>query len=136
MDLSTITQNPEPLVLKETEETPMVHFDAAAFTFMISGKSYMEDVLLFYNPVTKWLSEYGKNPLAHTYFDFKMEYLNTSSSKIVLDILQLLANIRDKDGHEVTVRWHFYDDDEDIEDIGKEYAELSSLPFEFIPVQY
>jgi hypothetical protein len=33
-------------------------------------------------------------------------------------------------GKDVLVRWHFPDDDEDMEEAGEEYADIVEVPFE------
>ncbi len=112
-----------------TDDTPTVTLDAANDIFEISGRSLPEDVTAFYSPVLSWLDEYAASPNAKTVFAFKLVYFNTASSKLLLDILMKLEEIHDG-GHEVVVRWYFPDDDEDMEEAGKEYAEIVGVPFE------
>ena len=38
-------------------------------------------------------------------------------------------------GHEVLVKWYYPDDDEDMEEAGKEYAEIVGIPFEQVPYE-
>jgi hypothetical protein len=64
-----------------------------------------------------------------TNFTFKFEYLNTESAKSILDIITLLESISG-----ARVCWYFNEDDEDMEEIGEELAELVSVPFEFKPI--
>jgi hypothetical protein len=52
--------------------------------------------------------------------------MNTSSSKLVQDLLHTLEMVKD-----AKVVWYYQEDDEDMEEMGKEYAELTNLPFEF-----
>jgi len=124
------------LTIPETEETPKVILDVDKGKFEIAGKSYMEDSVLFYKPVIEWLGGYSQNPNPETQFEFKMEYVNTASSKIILDILELLGEIDILEGKRVLIKWYFFEDDEDIEEAGKEYAELNALSFDFIPMAY
>ena len=60
------------------------------------------------------------------HFHFKLEYFNTASSKLILDILSKLEEI---DGTSVT--WFFHEDDEDMEEAGEEFSDLVEVPFEF-----
>jgi hypothetical protein len=119
------------LKIAATDDSPEIHLDSESGTFLISGKSLPEDVVEFYQPVLDWLEGYSSAPLEETAFDFKLIYFNTASSKLILDILMLLEEIHQK-GHEVLIRWHSPETDEDMQDAGEEYAELVELPFKYI----
>jgi len=120
-----------PIVINATEDTPGVRLDAAGDIFEISGRSLPEDVVKFFKPILDWLDEYAQSPNAHTVFDFKLSYFNTASSKIILDVLMKLEGMHDA-GKSITIKWHFPSDDEDMEEAGKEYAEIVSVPIELV----
>jgi hypothetical protein len=116
------------LYLKETEETPQIIFDKDKPEFRISGKSYMEDAAAFYEPILSWLRDYIKSPAANTKFVFELEYVNTASSKVVNDLLDLLEDLY-LDGKKVNVEWNYFEEDEDMKEMGEEYEEIYELPF-------
>jgi len=115
--------------IQGSDDTPKVILDADNNTFEISGRSLPEDVVAFYDPILDWLDEYSQNPLDKTVFNFKLEYFNTASSKLLLDVLLKLEDMYDA-GHDVLVKWHYPDDDEDMEEAGEEYADIVEVPFE------
>ncbi|MBR4440391.1 MAG: DUF1987 domain-containing protein [Bacteroidales bacterium] len=115
--------------IQGSDDTPKVILDADNNTFEISGRSLPEDVVAFYDPILDWLDEYAQNPLDKTVFNFKLEYFNTASSKLLLDVLLKLEDMYDA-GHDVLVKWHYPDDDEDMEEAGEEYADIVEVPFE------
>jgi hypothetical protein len=119
----------EVIKIKGSDDTPTVILDAENGIFEISGRSLPEDVAAFYEPIIDWLDEYAENPNSKTTFDFKLEYFNTASSKLLLDVLLKLEDMVNN-GHEVLVRWHYPDDDEDMEEAGEEYADIVDVPFE------
>jgi len=121
----------EAIKIKGTEDTPTVIFDAAENYFEISGRSLPEDVTSFYSPLLSWLSEYAKQPNPKTVFNFKLEYFNTASSKLILDVLMKLEELT-RAGHDVLVRWHYPEDDEDMQEAGNEYADIVEVPFELV----
>lgn len=125
----------ERLHLKGSEETPEIVFDKEAGEFSLKGKSYMEDATAHYQKVIGWLEEYSKNPNEKTVFKFELEYVNTASSKIVHDVLNVLDNMF-LNGSDVVVEWHFYEDDEDMEDLGKEFNEIYEVPFRYEKLRY
>jgi len=116
------------LALEGTEDTPKIILDKDNNIFEISGRSLPEDSAEFYQPVIEWLDDYKKNSQGSSpmNFMFKLEYFNTASSKLILDILSKLEDI---DG--ITVEWFFREDDEDMEEAGEEFSELVDIPFKF-----
>jgi hypothetical protein len=121
----------ETIKIAGTEDTPKVILDPENNAFEISGRSLPEDVASFYNPVLNWLEEYIENPKDKTEFNFKLVYFNTASSKLLLDILMKLESLHEK-GNEVLVKWHYPEDDEDMEEAGEEYSDIVDVPFEQI----
>ena len=119
----------EVIKIAGTEDTPTVILDAQNEIYEISGRSLPEDVASFYDPILGWLDEYSKNPGKKTIFNFKLVYFNTASSKLLLDILMKLEEMHES-GNEVLIKWHFPEDDEDMEEAGKEYSDIVDVPFE------
>ena len=121
----------ERLIIEETDESPGIIFDRDTRDFILTGKSLPEDAVEFYEPVVEWIETYAKDPLPKTNIEFKMEYFNTASSKMVLDLLIAFEAIQLGDnGCDVLVRWHFEEDDEDMEDSGIDFADVVEIPFE------
>jgi hypothetical protein len=112
--------------LEGTEDTPKVLLDKGNGIFEISGRSLPEDAAEFYQPILNWLSEYGPQANASTDFVIKLEYFNTASSKLILDVLSKLEEVAS-----AKVIWYYYEDDEDMQEAGEEFSELVDVPFEF-----
>lgn len=117
----------EKLELQGTDETPTVHLDKAEEIFEISGRSLPQDAAAWYQQVLDWLDEYAKDPNPTTTFTFKLEYFNTASSKVILNLFYALDDIPG-----VKVNWYFHEEDEDMEEAGEEFSELVDIPFTFI----
>ena len=116
----------ETLNIKGTEDTPQIIFDKGASQFEISGRSLPEDAAGFFKPVLAWLEAYKASPNPATIFGIKLEYFNTASSKLILDILSKIESIP---GSKVV--WYHFSDDEDMKEAGEEFSELVEIPFEF-----
>jgi hypothetical protein len=121
----------ESLLIEGTEDTPSVIFDLEQGIYEISGRSLPEDVVEFYTPVMNWLDQLEEEPVADIEFSFKLEYFNTASSKLILDVLLKLDDIF-QDGTSMNVRWYYYEMDEDLMEAGEEYAELIEIPVELV----
>ncbi len=119
----------EALHIQETIDSPEVVLDQQGNRFEISGKSLPKDVLQFYKPVLDWLNEYRKKPKPFTRIDFKLTYFNTASSKLILDIMMILEEMK-KEGNGVLVKWISPASDEDMQEAGREYQGLVNIPFE------
>ena len=120
------------LKISGTEDTPEINFNSQSNEFFISGRSLPEDVTSFYKPVFEWLDAYlGKADLKAV-FKFKLEYFNTASSKIILDILMKLEEAKEEQGSDITVEWFYDEADDDMLEAGEEYKELVELPFNII----
>jgi len=121
----------EVLVIESTEDSPKIVLDRESNILDISGRSLPEDVNTFYEPMMSWIEEYAKDPLEITVFNFKLTYFNTASSKIILDILTQFEEMIEE-GHQVMVRWHYPEEDEDMMEAGEEYSEMVDVPFEMV----
>ena len=119
----------EALRIQATDDSPEVILDQEGNCFEISGKSLPEDVFLFYQPVLDWLNEYRKKPKPFTRFDFKLSYFNTASSKLILDILMILEEMKEE-GAGILVKWISLASDEDMQEAGREYQDMVDVPFE------
>lgn len=123
----------ERLYIKRTKTTPLVDFDPYTGELEISGESYPENSSSFYSPIIEWLNNHLRRLPTFT-FTFKMLYFNTSSSKSIFDILDLLSNHYE----EFTtgkVKWYYEEDDDDIMESGVEFLEGLSIPFQLIMIK-
>jgi len=114
------------LIIKGTENTPGINLDKKNGIFEISGRSLVDEASPIYKSVLDWISAYSAMPNPTTELALKFDYVNNTSSKFILDIFSALAKI---EGSRIV--WYFHDDDEDMEEVGEELAELTDIPFEF-----
>ena len=124
----------EVLNLAGTEDTPTIVLNAEEKVFSISGRSLPEDAASFYAPVLKWLSDFESSQSGvNITFEVKLEYFNTASSKLLLDIFSKLEDINSNDSNTVKLEWYYETDDEDMMEAGEEYSELVELDFVLKP---
>lgn len=122
----------EQLNFVGTEDTPAISIDRVLGTFKISGRSLPEDVKTFYKPVIDWLDKFSESPAEKLNLEIKLEYFNTASSKIILDILMKLEGIHSGGACFVSVNWMYAERDDDMLEAGDEYKDLVEIPFELI----
>ncbi len=121
----------EVINIAGTDDTPNVILDKDNAKFEISGRSLPEDVNQFYEPILEWIDGYAEAPADKTEFHFKLEYFNTASSKVILDILLKFEEIVEND-NDVVIKWHYHEEEEDMLEAGEEYADIVEIPFEYI----
>lgn len=112
------------------EQLPTILFDIEAGIFSIKGKSVPEDGKVFYEPILNWLENYAQQPLPETHLMFDLEYFNISSSKMLLYVLYILKKIESK-GSKVKVTWCYADKEDEMYEVGEDYAFMVDIPFEF-----
>ena len=121
----------EPLIIEATKWTPKIILDAPNNKFEITGKSLPENVVEFYKPVREWFQAYSRDPNPKTDLVILYQYLNTASVKMIFSILLEIGKTFDKKS-DLSVKWYYKKDSEDIEEIGEEFADMLSIPFEVL----
>ena len=109
------------LVLAPTNETPRVDFNAKTGQLRLEGRSWPEDITLFYSPLIDWFTEYIANCQPETDFYVTLEYFSSATSKMIYDLFLILMKVVAK-GSKVTVHWHYQYSDEEMLEAGKEYS--------------
>jgi hypothetical protein len=62
------------------------------------------------------------------HFTFRLEYMNTLSSKAFLDYLRIVKDLKQV---AVAVTWEYYSDDEEMKDHGETFSEIMDIPFSY-----
>ena len=123
MESITLTSSPT------TPYFPEVKFDADKGLCEISGESYMEETYKFYLPLINWLKEYTNEVKKPIEMNVKLIYLNTSSTKCVLDMLEILKDFEDAGG-KVKVSWYYDKSDPDMVDEVEDFEAESGMKIE------
>ncbi len=113
---------------------PTVDFNAETGICEICGESFLEDTREFYTKLNEWLKKYDEITTQKLTFNFKLTYFNTSSSRCILDLLNILKDMADN-GKEVEVNWYYQQDDEDMQEEVEDFiydsqVEINLFPFE------
>ncbi|MDC1068471.1 DUF1987 domain-containing protein [Candidatus Kapabacteria bacterium] len=122
----------ENLIFEGSKTKPFINFNSETGNLLIGGESYPENAIEFYKEIQEWLVSYlSQNKEKQIVFNFKMVYFNTSSSKAILDILDILEKHHVKGG-KINVLWQYEQDDEDIQESGEEFADGLTIPYEIV----
>ena len=113
---------------------PEINFDAATGICEMKGESYMEEAYKFYTPLLNWLKEYSLQEGKDITLNIKLTYFNTNSSRLLLDMFDILKKSIDA-GHQVKINWYFEPDDPDIKDEIEDFEIETGLKIELIPME-
>ena len=116
-----------PLYLEATRSTPLIRFDQEDSTLLISGESYPENSFEFYAPVLAWV-HVALTQLDRLRLNLSISYMNSSSVKCLLDLLDLLEEGRAK-GMISEITWYYDPENPRALDLAEEFQEEVSLPF-------
>jgi len=118
----------EPLRIPQTKSTPSVDFDADTGVLAIGGESYPEDSHQFFGPLVDWVNAFLSDVAGQLTFRVDLTYMNTSSTKYMIDILDRLETAHTA-GREITVEWYFDEDNDREIDTIEELKEDFEMPF-------
>lgn len=106
------------LVIESTSSTPAVYFREDG-RLLIEGRSLPENVMKFYTPLIEWA---GNLKAGAVKLDINLEYLNSASSKKLLELLKVFdANSHI---HDLNIDWHYEAEDEDSLENGQIFEDL------------
>jgi len=100
----------------------------------IRGRSIHENVADFFKPVHMWIDEYIKDPADLTCVDMVLEYFNSASAKVFIQLLQKLTYVKLKN-KKIIFNWYYEDGDEDILERGEYFTSVLDVPFNFIKIK-
>ncbi len=117
--------------IEASKETPLVSLNSEKGVFLIDGECVSETPDEFFSNITNWIENYSKNPYKTTTLTINLRGINISSSKFLLNIIYQLENIH-KSGFQVKIRWVYKNGEDGNYELGKDYSEMASVPFDFI----
>lgn len=120
----------ETIFIKATDVSPEVILNPGDKKYSIMGWSRPESPSRFYDPIIKWIEEYGEKNLANATFDFKIDYFNTPSARVLREVLDQLEKLHQK-GVKINVNWYF-EDESAKEEFTYEFANGLTLPINFV----
>lgn len=120
----------ETLIINYSPQTPFIHFDAETGVMQIKGRSIPDQPDEFWGPILNWFDSYLMEPAKETTVVIDLEYFNITSSKRILFLLYKLNELAEN-GFGVKVEWLYRDSDEDMYEVGQDYAYMVKVPFEF-----
>lgn len=111
-----------------TKMTPEIILDVNENKYKISGNSRPENPMQFYKPIFEWFTNRLNTLTERIEIEIRMDYFNTSTSKVFLDLFELFE-AHDACEH-IHVIWYYQSDDEEMQEAGEELLDLVELSHE------
>lgn len=79
--------------IKGTVKTLSISFFEEENRLIMEGRSTLENPARFYKPLISKLKDFNNDSIEKLEIDFKLEYFNTTSSLVILDVLKHLQSL-------------------------------------------
>ena len=121
----------ENLTVEGDDMHPQINLNAENNLIQIIGISRPENPKVYFSKTFEWIRSYfDEEGFEKVTLEMTLEYFNTASSKILLDLLELLEAYHEK-GKQIHVLWCDEEDDDELLEAGEEFFELVELSHEY-----
>ena len=119
----------ETLLIKQTPQSFKITCEKGQIE--IKGCSIINDPKVFFKPLNSWIRIYLKEPSHQTTINLKIEYIDSASLRVFLEVLQSLEKLIDE-GKTITLNWYYDPKDPEIFKLGEILSGRLKIPFTFI----
>ena len=117
---------------QKTTSTPYILIDEEKGYMRIEGRSFHENVIDIFKDVTDWLDGYLKTDFESLTFDCMMDYFNSSTVKVLLNIIMKMDK-RASENKSITINWITHCFNEIIIECGEDLREdIVNLTFNLV----
>lgn len=116
-------------IAEPTRRTPGILLEPGRISIM--GRSISENPGELYRPAYEWIREYIRNNHTETTVEFGFEYINTSSTKWIYNIIREIAGVEDFTGKAKLI-WYYEKGDDDMCELGLILRSLVDCPFSVV----
>jgi hypothetical protein len=115
-----------------TKDTPEIELNRTNGQMRVTGNSYPANAVEFYAPIIDYYREHMKfGQLERIKIEFYLFYLNTSSTKVLMEFFNLLEEYYLK-AYKVSVVWYYDQGDSSIYSIGEDFRNAVSFPLQLV----
>ncbi|MBS1646208.1 MAG: DUF1987 domain-containing protein [Bacteroidetes bacterium] len=120
------------LQLEATEKTPKVLFNKKSGELSMEGICIPELTHDFFKPIIHFVQKVEASEVKTFTLSVNLHFFNTGSARYILELMKTVQQLKEK-GVAIKYKWHYSEDDEDIEEAGRSYSFILNEPFEMIP---
>jgi len=117
---------------QKTASTPYILIDEEKGYMKITGRSFHENVIEFFNEINNWLDGFLKTDFGVFTFDCIMDYFNSSTVKVLLNLMMKMdSHVSDK--NKVIINWISSSYNEIVIECGEDLQEgIKNLTFNIV----
>lgn len=120
------------LKIEATEKTPKVEYNSASTELLMEGICIPEQTHDFFKPILSFIDTLAVTPPKSFTLNVNLHFFNTGSARYILEVMKNARKLKEA-GVDVKYKWHFNEEDEDIEEAGRSYSFILNEPFEMVP---
>ncbi|HET7776415.1 MAG TPA: biofilm regulation phosphoprotein SiaC [Azospira sp.] len=120
------------LNIPQTNASPAILADWSTGVVTMKGDSYPENSFELFQPLIDWVTAFLKEGQRPLRLELELLYLNTSSIRALMDILDLMEEAHRK-GLQVATRWSYEAANERVGQLAEEFKEDCTFPFDIVP---
>lgn len=129
---NTLCKNQQ--IISPTKNSPEVILDSKGI-IKITGRLIPENALDYFKPIEEWINEYFRNPAEITFVEVRLEYINSTGTKYLFDIIHKITHVHlKKNNRKFVINWYYEEEDEDILERGTFFSSNLDVPFNFIKI--
>jgi len=118
----------ETYILEASKYTPKIEFVYKDKYLRIEGDSYPENAMSVYQPLIERIDDYFRAASSALKIDLLIGFINTSSSKMITDIISKLQDYHVK-GHNIQLTWFYPEGDIDLRENCELFLEDVLFPY-------
>jgi len=120
---------------QQTTSTPYILIDEKNNYMKMEGSSFHEDVINFYKEIDIWLEKYLQTNFGKFTFDCEMSYFNSSTVKILLNLIMKMDKYPLND-NKVVINWITAGKNEIVIECGEDFKEeVSNIIFNIVIIE-
>ncbi len=120
------------LNIAATSTTPGIVACSETGRVSLMGDSYPENSFEFFQPLINWLESYLAGSEGALSLEICLAYLNTSSVRVMMDVLDMLEESFQR-GRQVNLVWFYEQGNERIAELAEEFREDCTFPYSVTP---
>ena len=121
-------------IIPLTKNTPEVILNPKGI-IKLTGRLIPENAEDFFKPIEEWINEYFKNPADITTVEIRLEYINSTGTAYLLNLIHKITYIHlQKNKKKFKINWYYNDEDEDMLEKGRFFSLDLGLPFNYIKI--
>ncbi len=115
------------LIIPYKKRSPQIDFKTSG-ELSILGNCFPENPKVFFESILKWVEEFKTNHKGEVNLTIDLNYVNTSSIKILLELIQTITgNFKSK----AKINWIYEIEDEDMLEVGEDLEKVTEFKFNF-----